>query len=243
MAIMMGLEMRPSEIEVKRREWRLRHIDNILALLYPELEKPLKECKVLDVGCGVGVLSLPIAERVKFLCGIDINPTAIKKARERAAADEIKNVEFRVESILDSTMYEEFDIVLLSDVIEHVAEQEQALRKAIRALEHGGVFYLTTNNKLWPIEGHKYLPFLSYLPRHWANRYVRLVKGEGDYEGYYLLTYTQLKKLLNSLPITYTFKPPPAPDRLLYKIGTRLVRLHPHFWMFANAFLVIGKKI
>lgn len=222
-------------------EYRMEHIEEILSLLYPELGRPLEECDVLDLGCGSGVLSVPTAKYVHNVKAIDFNPRyleeAVRHARERGA----NNIVFELKSIFDLNEQGRFDIVFCSDVLEHVEEQKKLVKVIVDALKPGGIFYLTTNNKLWPLDGHCGLPFLTYLPRKWADKYVRAM-GKGQRFHIYPLTYSQLRRLLNSFPVEYQFKPPDKPNRLMYKLGKALVKLSPFFWNFANAFQVIGKK-
>ena len=59
------------------------------------------------------------------------------------------------------------------------------------------MFYIATPNKLWPIEPHTKLLFLSYLPRNIANRYVMRFKGIQEYD-VFLLSYNQIRRLLVS---------------------------------------------
>ena len=231
-----------TQLGEKRTEHRIAHIKEMLDLLYPELERGLSECTVLDMGCGGGSLALSIAEHVKQVKGIEINEDAVEFANQVKDDHGIQNAEFEVVSLFDFDERDKYDIVLLSDVLEHVSAQKLALEIAIDALKPGGVFYLSTNNKWWPYEGHYFLPFLSYLPRGLANRYVGMFRKGRDYENYFLLSYFRLDNLLSGLPIQYKFKPPIHAYRRLYKIGKKLVQLSEFFWIFANAFQVVGKK-
>lgn len=237
-----GKMKRYDMISKKRTDYRVKHVKDILDLLYPELEKTLSECSVLDIGSGRGHLSAVIANYVKYLKGIDNNEKAVKEARKKIAKHNIKNVDFEVMSFYDFDEKENYDVVIFSDVLEHVINKEGALKIVANALKKGGVFYISTNNKLWIMEGHYFLPFLSFLPKGLANRYVGFFRKGKDYNSCYLPTYFQLKRLLDALPITYTFKPPKNHERLMYRFGTFLVNTSGFFWIFANAFQVIGKK-
>lgn len=241
MADAIPLDLPNDRARKKRLLRRMSEIDDILSLLYPELKKPLKKCDVLDLGCGKGFLSIPIALRVHGLRGIEMNPARVEAANRWAEIEGLKNTEFLVGSILDLEETESYDIVICSDVLEHIKEQEKVMATIVSSLRPGGVFYLTTNNKLWPFEGHHRLPFLSYLPRKWANGYVRLTK-RGSHFRIYPLTYWQLRSLLDRFPITYAFKPPRNPKHFLHKIGKKMVEASQFFWNFANAFQVIGTR-
>lgn len=221
--------------------YREEHIDDILSLLYPQLTKPLEECTVLDMGCGVGALSLPTSLRVKRIKGIDVNESHVSRCRESAKQQGITNATFEVKSLFELDEEGRYDIVLCSDVLEHVEDQDGVLKMICFSLRNGGVFYLTTNNKCWPLEGHFGLPFLSYLPRNWAERYIRWTRRGGVYN-IYPLSYEMLKRILSRYPVEYEFKPPRNPRTFVYRIGSRFVKISSLFWNFSNAFQVIGKK-
>lgn len=225
----------------ERMQYREEHIDDILSLLYPQLKKQLNECTVLDMGCGIGGLSIPVASKVKAIKGIDLNRSHITVCKERADARGLDNAEFEIESLFEFQEKEQYDIVLCSDVLEHVANQEGVLGKIVSALKEGGVFYLTTNNKYWPMEGHYGLLFLSYQSRERAlKRIIR--RKRGRVYNVYPLSYRNLKGLFAKHPIEYEFKPPRNPERTAYKVGSWFIRRSSFFWNFSNAFQVIGKK-
>jgi 2-polyprenyl-3-methyl-5-hydroxy-6-metoxy-1,4-benzoquinol methylase len=222
-------------------QYREEHIDDILSLLHPQLTKPLAECSLLDMGCGLGGLSIPASFRVKEIKGIDVNESYISICKERAEERGVKNATFEVRSLFDLEKKEAYDVVLCSDVLEHVEDQEGVLTKVVESLKEGGVFYLTTNNKYWPMEGHYGLLFLSYQSREKAlKRIIR--KGKGNVYNIYPLSYRKVRELLSRFPIEYEFKAPKRPDKLIYKMGSEMVRLTSYFWNFSNAFQIIGKK-
>ncbi|MFQ5910167.1 MAG: class I SAM-dependent methyltransferase [Thermoplasmata archaeon] len=227
-----------------RRRWirRLREIDDLLSLVEPSLDKPLEDCRVVDLGCGAGSLSIPIAKRVKGVVGIDTNERLIDKAKEWADGEGLDNTRFEAVSVLDFDERGAFDLAICSDVLEHVPDQRGLIEVLVRSLRVNGAFYMTTNNKLWPLEGHHKLPFLSYLPRKWADRYVRFM-GKGEHFRIYPLTLLQLKKLLSDFPLRFELEPPRNPKTVLYRLGKRLVKADEVFWNLANAFQVIGVRL
>ncbi len=226
-----------------RRRWlrRLEDIDDLLFLLQQSLDKPLKDCHVLDLGCGQGSLSVPIATRVRDIVGIDISERLIDMARDWAEKEGIGNARFEAVSVYDYDGTGSFDIAICSDVIEHVPDQRGLVKVLVENLRVGGAFYMTTNNKLWPLEGHHRLPFLSYLPRSLADRYVRIM-GKGDRFWIYPLTLSEFRRILDEFPLTYELKPPRNPRTLLYRFGKRLVQVNEVFWNLANAFQVVGVR-
>jgi 23S rRNA (uracil1939-C5)-methyltransferase len=55
--------------------------------------------RVIDAYCGVGTLTLPIAQRVQQVIGLEVQPTAVEQARENAALNGIRNVTFQVGAV------------------------------------------------------------------------------------------------------------------------------------------------
>lgn len=219
---------------------RYKEIDSLLSLIEPSLDKPLEDCSVVDIGCGAGSLSIPIAKRVKDVLGIDASERLIGIAKEWAEKEGLTNIRLEPVSVYD---FEEkgFDLAIASDVIEHVPDQRRFLEVLVNSLRVKGAFYLTTNNRLWPLEGHHNLPFLSYLPRNLADRYVRFM-GKGDHFRIYPLTLSDLKRLLDHFPVSYELKPPRNPRTRLYRLGKKLVLADEVFWNLANAFQIVGVR-
>ena len=110
-----------------------------------------------------------------------------------------------------------------------------------RSLASEGVYYLTTNNRWWPMEGHFGLPFLSWLPRPWADRYVRFM-GRGSRYDIYPLSLKQLLALLSSHGLAWALTPPLRPRTSLYRLGKWLVERDVSWWNVANAFQVVGRR-
>ncbi len=224
----------------RRRLVRADHAEDLLALLYPELQKPLDECRLLDLGCGLGTNSIPIAKAVHSVLGVDINSAHLQRAVEWADREHLKNVDFRVGSATELDAGK-FDIVLCDYLLEHVADANSLVSTIARHLEPEGAYYLATNNKWWPLEGHYGfpLPFVSWLPRPWANRYVHVL-GLGSEYSIYPISWNRLRQLLELNGLTWTLKPPLHPYTVAQKVGKSLVRRSPAFWSVANVFQVVG---
>lgn len=125
----------------------------------------------LEVGCGLGQYIAIAAERADHVAGVDLCLPFLVLTRKRLggsgllAAAEAERLPFR-----DGT----FAAVVSADVIEHLADAEQALREMGRVLKPGAPLFLSTPNRfsLTP-EPHVGLWGVGYLPRRWANRYVQ----------------------------------------------------------------------
>lgn len=81
---------------------------------------------VLDLGCGNGALSFDIAKKAKFVRAIDINELNIEFCRKKYEKENIAYILGDIENIVTE---EKFDIVTLSNVLEHVGDRIGLLRK------------------------------------------------------------------------------------------------------------------
>jgi len=97
---------------------------------------------VLEVGCGVGILSKHLKHRASKLLSVDISDTNIKVASAYAGGG---GADFRVMDVLSGEIDGTFDAVVLPDVIEHIpaANHDVLLRKLEACLRPGGVMILT----------------------------------------------------------------------------------------------------
>lgn len=86
-----------------------------------------KNEKVLDVGCGMGVVSYSIALKSEaIVTGIDLNPENIKKAKMQFNH---KNITYFVGDALTDLPNEKFDVVILSNVLEHIEKRVDFLKQ------------------------------------------------------------------------------------------------------------------
>jgi SAM-dependent methyltransferase len=111
---------------------RAIHLEQRLAL-EPWL-KVRPGTRVLDVGCGVGRWSRLLAARGANVTGVDLSPTMIAQAGQRAAAEGVAGrCRFRVQDLSKLAVGERFDLVLGVTVLQHILEP-QALRAALSAM-------------------------------------------------------------------------------------------------------------
>jgi len=105
--------------------------------------KPLEGKTALDVGCGAGLLTEPLARLGAKVTGIDASPEVIAVARDHTRAMAL-DVDYRVGEVeeLDG----QFDLVTCMEVIEHVADPALFLRALARRLATGGLLIMSTPN-------------------------------------------------------------------------------------------------
>src|SRR5438046_1622775 len=135
-----------SEIEIKEDLWgyakRLRFVCGSIEAAFQG--RPASDLRILDVGCGTAIqLGLPLARLGYVLTGIDLHESSIVKARELAHG--CPNASFVCGKVeyLDA---EPFNIVIISEVLEHVREPEELLRGAMRHLQKNGLMIVTVPN-------------------------------------------------------------------------------------------------
>ncbi len=104
--------------------------------------------RVLDVGCGGGILAEKFAEKGAAVTGIDLSPVAIEAAKKHATESGL-DMTYRVASPgeLAAGSPGPFDIVICAEVLEHVDDLGAFLRDALGMLKPGGLFFFGTINR------------------------------------------------------------------------------------------------
>lgn len=125
----------------ERESVRLSDQANTLEeLLHSDTKYPAGSL-VLEAGCGIGAQTVILSRNSPQtrITSIDISEESLNKAKERAAGEGVKNVEFRVENIFDLPFEDEsFDHIFVCFVLEHLKEPVKALASLRRALKKGG---------------------------------------------------------------------------------------------------------
>jgi 2-polyprenyl-6-hydroxyphenyl methylase/3-demethylubiquinone-9 3-methyltransferase len=154
------------------REEMLRHF-----ALAPQRARPLDGLKVLDIGCGGGLVCEPLARLGARVTGLDPAPENIEVARRHAAGQGLA-VDYRVGRVEELSGEEgSFDAAVCLEVIEHVPDAAQLLKAAATLIRPGGLMLLSTINRtlkayLLAILGAEYI--LRWLPpgTHQWDRFV-----------------------------------------------------------------------
>jgi SAM-dependent methyltransferase len=94
--------------------------------------------KLIEFGCGVGWLSLFLAQRGYQVTGVDISQDAIAAARQQCDARGLTNADFHVGDYEDAVPAAKYDYALFYDSLHHAEDEQLAVRRAYEALKPGG---------------------------------------------------------------------------------------------------------
>ena len=147
---------------------RLRYIkDTITKKFGNKSEKlPLKDIKILDIGCGGGLLSEPLSRLGATVTGIDASDRNIKIAKMHLKKSKL-DINYYCSSPDKFFAKEKFDVVLNMEIVEHVDNVDFFLFKSSQLLKKNGLMFIATLNKtlksyVFAIIGAEYI--LKWLP-------------------------------------------------------------------------------
>jgi len=129
-------------------------------------EEPLKKLKILDIGCGGGLLCEPLSRLGAQVTGIDASKNNIEAAKlhSKEMSLEINYICCSPENL---NLKNEFDIILNMEVIEHVSDVDLFIKNCAKLIKKNGIMFVATINKnlksyLFAIVGAEYI--LRWLP-------------------------------------------------------------------------------
>ena len=158
---------------------RLRYIkDTITKKFGNKSEKlPLKDIKILDIGCGGGLLSEPLSRLGATVTGIDASNRNIKIAKMHLKKSKL-DINYYCSSPESFEAKEKFDVVLNMEIVEHVDNVDFFLLKSSELLKKDGLMFIATLNKtlksyVFEIIGAEYI--LKWLPigTHDWNKFLK----------------------------------------------------------------------
>jgi 2-polyprenyl-6-hydroxyphenyl methylase/3-demethylubiquinone-9 3-methyltransferase len=172
-----------------RGDMRTLHMINPVRLAYirdaacrhfrrdPKRLECLKDLRFLDIGCGGGILSEPLARLGASVVGADPSVPNIEVARRHAAEQGVE-VDYRpvlAEELADAG--ERFDVVLAMEVVEHVADVALFVKRCAEMVKPGGLMIAATINRTmksyaFAIVGAEYILRLLPLGTHHWDKFV-----------------------------------------------------------------------
>ncbi|GAB7562978.1 bifunctional 3-demethylubiquinone 3-O-methyltransferase/2-octaprenyl-6-hydroxy phenol methylase [Methylobacillus methanolivorans] len=163
----------------KNSEFKPLHEINPLRLNYIDEHAGLAGKRVLDVGCGGGILSESMSERGAEVTGIDLGEKALKVAQLHQYESGAK-VDYRLISVeaLALEAPESFDVVTCMEMLEHVPDPAAVVRACAQLVKPGGKVFFSTINRnpkayLFAVLGAEYV--LNLLPRG-THEYEKFIK-------------------------------------------------------------------
>ena len=158
---------------------RIKYIkDNIVKdFNIKSLDKPFKNIKILDIGCGGGLLSEPMYRLGASVLGIDASKKNIEVAKFHAKKNNLK-IDYKVASPEKLKTKLKFDVILNMEIVEHVEDINFFIKESSKLLRKNGVMFIATLNKTlksyaFGIIGAEYI--LRWLPigTHDWEKFVR----------------------------------------------------------------------
>ena len=150
---------------------------SILKKLKKRDDTYLKNVKILDIGCGGGLLCEPLTRLGAQVVGIDASNKNIKIAKIHAKKSDLK-INYYCTTPENFNYKEKFDVVLNMEIVEHVEDVNLFLKESSKFLKKNGIMFIATLNKtlksyFFAILGAEYV--LRWLPigTHDWNMFVK----------------------------------------------------------------------
>jgi 2-polyprenyl-6-hydroxyphenyl methylase/3-demethylubiquinone-9 3-methyltransferase len=160
-------------------EFKPLHEINPLRLGLIDRVVNLEGKRVLDVGCGGGILSESMSKKGAEVTGIDLGEKALKVAQLHGLESGVK-VDYRLVPVeaLANEMPGSFDVVTCMEMLEHVPDPAAVVQACVRLLKPGGTVFFSTINRnpkayLFAVVGAEYV--LNLLPRG-THDYEKFIK-------------------------------------------------------------------
>jgi len=152
-----------------------------LHFIVPELERrfPSRAISVLDLGCGQGRLSLPLARWCSQgggqVTGVDLTPSAVALAEQYAATEQLRNAAFVVRDAVDyvrEASSQSADVVIFTEVTFFMPNYRDVLRELSRLLKPGGIAFIAFRSQYYNL-------LQLVLGRNWASAKQCITHREG----------------------------------------------------------------
>lgn len=163
----------------KNSEFKPLHDINPLRSNYIDERSPVAGKKVIDIGCGGGILAESLAQRGAIVTGIDMGEAPLQVAKLHSLESEV-DIDYRritAEEIAEEQAGQ-YDIVTCMEMLEHVPDPASVIRACAKLCKPGGHVYFSTINRnpkayMFAVVGAEYL--LQMLPKgtHEYSKFIR----------------------------------------------------------------------
>ena len=231
-----NINVDPSEIqkfeELASRWWdpesefRPLHAINPLRTDFINLHSPVKSLKVLDVGCGGGLITEALAAFGAEVTGIDMGeaPLSVAKLHLLESGQTVEYLKITAEELAEQRP-QHYDVVTCLEMLEHVPDPASVIQACSDMVKPGGDVYFSTINRnpkawLFAIVGAEYI--LNLLPRG-THEYDKLIKPS-ELDGYARSANLDMQNIigLHYNPLTQRYKLAPGVD-VNYMIHSRKI--------------------
>jgi 2-polyprenyl-6-hydroxyphenyl methylase/3-demethylubiquinone-9 3-methyltransferase len=163
----------------RNSEFKPLHDINPLRANYIDQHSPVAGKKLVDVGCGGGILAEAMAQRGAIVTGIDMGeaPLSVAKLHQLESGVEVEYLQSTAEE-LASERAGQYDVVTCLEMLEHVPDPASVVRACAALAKPGGQLYFSTINRnpksyLFSIIGAEYV--LQLLPKgtHEYSKFIR----------------------------------------------------------------------
>lgn len=212
-------------------------------ILIDELKKQNKEIDkifILDAGTSLGWTFIHWVKTFKNIIGTDMDQKALAITKNRMMISkplivcDFMKLPFKNKS---------FDVIISNTTVEDIANPKLMISEFYRLLKNNGFLYYSTANKLWFIEPHYQLPFLSYLPKKMANKYLKIMKLNCNYDDINLPTYNMFCKYIDKYftykDITYNILRHPEKYNLIKERGKSVLLVKFLLKLFGSKLYII----
>ena len=155
------------------------HVINPLRMSFIEKHTGLANKKVLDVGCGGGILTEALAKAGADATGIDLAEAPLEVAKQHAKQQGF-NIDYRYESVAELSKKHagEFDVIACLEMLEHVPDPAAIIKECVKLLKPNGHIFFSTINRnlkayLFAILGAEYI--LRIMPKG-THSYDKLIR-------------------------------------------------------------------
>ena len=209
----------------KNSEFKPLHDINPLRANWIDSIAPVAEKKVLDVGCGGGILSESLAQRGAEVTGIDMGDAPLGVAKLHQLESGL-SINYQKSTAEDFAKNHEntFDIVTCLEMLEHVPDPSSVINACAKMVKPGGAVFFSTINRnpkafLLAIVGAEYV--LRMLPRG-THEYGKFIRPSelANWSREASLQVNQMTGLLYN-PLTKTYKLSPSDVDVNYMISTQ----------------------